>query len=205
MARRCANWGGMEGTIKYFNAERGFGFIAIPDLKDRFFHVSDLQSVDVPRVGDSVSFEPASGKDGRPIARQVAILQRSQAPRGGAYYGKPTYRTEVVTPGDVRIGTAGTVGIFGTLGALVGGPIGAAVGAGLGALIGPMGEDREAVTRAVPITRTCLRCGDQGHITASLEGFTGFQCPKCKSFWKVRDKNLTEAEAQALNKPRPNR
>lgn len=193
----------MEGKVKYFNVERAFGFIAVPDQQDRFFHISELQGSEIPKVGDAVSFEPASGRDGRPVARQIVITQRASESGRNGYYAKPHYREEVVTPGSSRMGRLGSMGVLGTLGALVGGPLGAAIGAGLGAIVGPVGEDREAVTRQVPITRTCIRCGGNGHVTAVDDGVTGFQCPNCKSFWKVRDKNLTDEERSALGKPSP--
>jgi CspA family cold shock protein len=51
------------GTVKFFNATKGFGFIAPDDgAKDVFVHVSALEraGIETLREGDKVSFEVVS-------------------------------------------------------------------------------------------------------------------------------------------------
>ncbi|MFV0247761.1 MAG: cold-shock protein [Tenacibaculum sp.] len=52
-----------EGTVKFFNESKGFGFITEPkSAKEYFVHVSGL--IDRVREGDKVSFELKNGKKG---------------------------------------------------------------------------------------------------------------------------------------------
>jgi CspA family cold shock protein len=51
------------GTVKFFNATKGFGFIAPDDgAKDVFVHISALERAGIStlREGDKVSFEVVS-------------------------------------------------------------------------------------------------------------------------------------------------
>jgi CspA family cold shock protein len=62
----------IEGTVKFFNDTKGFGFIAPEDgSKDVFVHVSGL--VDDIQEGDKVSFEVEETKKG-PAAIEVRVL-----------------------------------------------------------------------------------------------------------------------------------
>lgn len=52
-----------NGTVKFFNETKGFGFITPDDGgRDIFVHVSGLQ--DDIREGDKVSFDTEEGKKG---------------------------------------------------------------------------------------------------------------------------------------------
>ena len=52
-----------QGTVKFFNAEKGFGFIKHDDSnKETFVHVSGLLS-DI-KEGDKVEFDLQEGKKG---------------------------------------------------------------------------------------------------------------------------------------------
>ena len=52
-----------QGTVKFFNAEKGFGFIKHDDSnKETFVHVSGLNG-DI-KEGDKVEFELQEGKKG---------------------------------------------------------------------------------------------------------------------------------------------
>ena len=65
-----------KGTIKFFNTEKGFGFIT-PELggKDLFVHTSNIQGGDVKglREGQRVEYEEGQGQKG-PQATNVRIL-----------------------------------------------------------------------------------------------------------------------------------
>jgi CspA family cold shock protein len=51
------------GTVKFFNTEKGFGFITKEDGQDIFFHVSEVQGFE-PKEGDKVDFEVGEGRKG---------------------------------------------------------------------------------------------------------------------------------------------
>jgi cold shock protein len=69
-----------KGTIKLIS-DRGFGFIRPDEGKDIFFHRDALQGIDY-RVdfyslteGQRVQFEVGTGRDGRPQAIKIRLLQ----------------------------------------------------------------------------------------------------------------------------------
>jgi CspA family cold shock protein len=51
-----------NGTVKFFNTEKGFGFIKDENGKEIFVHVSGL--IDEIRENDEVVFEEQEGKKG---------------------------------------------------------------------------------------------------------------------------------------------
>ena len=53
----------MEGTVKFFNPKKGYGFITGEDGKDYFVHITALgeQKLD---ENDKVSFEVSQGERG---------------------------------------------------------------------------------------------------------------------------------------------
>ena len=58
------------GTIKWFNATKGYGFIQPEDgSKDVFLHISDVQraGMDV-REGDRLEYDVQSGQQGKSSA-----------------------------------------------------------------------------------------------------------------------------------------
>ncbi|MEO0821404.1 MAG: cold-shock protein [Pseudomonadota bacterium] len=64
-------------TVKWFNTEKGYGFIA-PDEggKDVFVHITAVQKAGLPGLQDNqkVSYDLESGRDGRMFAGNLAIL-----------------------------------------------------------------------------------------------------------------------------------
>ena len=56
----------MNGTVKWFNSEKGFGFITGEDGKDVFAHFSQIQSNGFKSLeeGQKVTFEVAQGQKG---------------------------------------------------------------------------------------------------------------------------------------------
>ena len=61
-----------DGKVKWFNARKGFGFIAAPDGRDVFVHYSSISGDGYKALeeGDSVTFEIVEGEKG-PRAEQV--------------------------------------------------------------------------------------------------------------------------------------
>ncbi len=54
----------MQGKVKFFNKERGFGFIAGED-KDYFIHFSEIKGDEkILFEGDEVEFDPEETKKG---------------------------------------------------------------------------------------------------------------------------------------------
>ncbi|MHA6798159.1 cold-shock protein [Bounagaea algeriensis] len=61
------------GTVKWFNSEKGYGFIAVEGESDVFVHytainMSGFRTLD---EGDQVEFEVKAGRDGRTQADGV--------------------------------------------------------------------------------------------------------------------------------------
>ncbi len=65
-----------NGTVKFFNTSKGFGFIAPDDgSNDVFVHISELQKSGITQLddGQKVSFEVVSNK-GRSAAANVQLI-----------------------------------------------------------------------------------------------------------------------------------
>jgi CspA family cold shock protein len=62
------------GTVKWFNASKGFGFLQPEDgSKDVFLHISDVQRAGMqePREGDRIEYELQRGQQGRVSASNL--------------------------------------------------------------------------------------------------------------------------------------
>ena len=64
-----------QGTVKWFNAEKGYGFIAVDGGEDVFVHYSVIQADGYRSLdeGQRVEFEITQGQKG-PQADQVRIV-----------------------------------------------------------------------------------------------------------------------------------
>jgi CspA family cold shock protein len=65
------------GTVKWFNATKGFGFIQPEDgSKDVFLHVSAVESAGLqsPADGQKIEYELESGRDGRSSAGNISYV-----------------------------------------------------------------------------------------------------------------------------------
>lgn len=66
-----------KGTVKWFNATKGFGFIQ-PEggSKDVFVHISAVERAGLTGLDDNqkVTFDLESGRDGRQSAANIALI-----------------------------------------------------------------------------------------------------------------------------------
>jgi len=66
-----------NGTVKWFNTTKGFGFIE-PEGggKDVFVHISAVERSGLTGLADNqkVSFEMEAGRDGREVAADLKLL-----------------------------------------------------------------------------------------------------------------------------------
>ncbi|MCM0648343.1 cold-shock protein [Clostridium swellfunianum] len=65
----------MNGTVKWFNSEKGYGFITAEDGKDVFAHFSQIKSSGYKTLeeGQKVSFDLGQGQKG-PQAENITII-----------------------------------------------------------------------------------------------------------------------------------
>lgn len=97
-----------EGTVRWFDADRGFGFIALgQEAEDLYVHASEIVSDDAMKVlreGQVVEFEIGEGDRG-PQARRVRVTadQAADTPLGVlgtvAWY-EPAKGYGFITPDD---------------------------------------------------------------------------------------------------------
>ena len=65
-----------NGTVKFFNSQKGFGFIEVEGGgKDVFVHISAVEQAGLTSLSDAqkVTFEVETGKDGRESATNLAL------------------------------------------------------------------------------------------------------------------------------------
>lgn len=66
-----------NGTVKWFNTTKGYGFIAPEDGgKDVFVHISAVERSGLTGLADDqkVRFEMKEGRDGRMMASDIELL-----------------------------------------------------------------------------------------------------------------------------------
>ena len=64
------------GTVKWFNSQKGYGFIAPNDgSKDVFVHISAVQraGLDSPNEGQRVQYDLTQGRDGKNSAENLKV------------------------------------------------------------------------------------------------------------------------------------
>lgn len=67
----------VRGTVKWFNSEKGYGFIAQQNGQDLFVHYSEIQARGYRSLneGDEVEFEVTDGRKGKQ-ASAVTVIQK---------------------------------------------------------------------------------------------------------------------------------
>lgn len=65
----------MNGTVKWFNAEKGYGFISVENGDDVFVHFSAIQGEGFKSLeeGQSVEFEITQGNRGAQAANVIKL------------------------------------------------------------------------------------------------------------------------------------
>ncbi len=66
-----------NGTVKWFNTTKGYGFIAPEDGgKDVFVHISAVERSGLTGLADNqkVEYELREGRDGRPLASDIKTV-----------------------------------------------------------------------------------------------------------------------------------
>ncbi|KAK0577399.1 hypothetical protein LWI29_032503 [Acer saccharum] len=147
------------GTVKWFSAQKGFGFIAPDDgTEDLFVHQTSIQSDGFRTLseGQPVEYVVDSGEDGRTKAMDVAAISKPRRPggRGGRRGGRGFYGGRDGGGGYGRGGRGGGCYNCGRTGHLArdcnsGGGGG---GGGGGRRYGGGGGGR-----------VCYNCGEEGH------------------------------------------
>ena len=65
----------MKGTVKWFNEEKGFGFITGEDGKDVFAHFSQIKNDGFKKLveGEEVTFDVVQGERGPQASNIVTV------------------------------------------------------------------------------------------------------------------------------------
>ena len=65
----------VQGTVKWFNGEKGYGFITPESGPDLFVHYSEIQSSGFRSLneGETVEFEITEGKKGKQASSVVVV------------------------------------------------------------------------------------------------------------------------------------
>jgi CspA family cold shock protein len=66
----------MQGTVKWFNRKKAYGFIEGEDGQEYFVHQSALAEGTFIRDNDTVSFEPAESDRGKQ-AQNVTLVEKA--------------------------------------------------------------------------------------------------------------------------------
>ena len=67
-----------KGTVKWFNAQKGFGFIQPEDgSKDAFVHISALERSGLTGLdeGQVIEYELVEGRDGKVAAEELKLVE----------------------------------------------------------------------------------------------------------------------------------
>ena len=70
----------MNGTVKWFDVRKGYGFISDEDGEDCFVHFSNINMEGFKRLkaGQTVSFVQDEDEQGRTVAKEVTIIAEGE-------------------------------------------------------------------------------------------------------------------------------
>ena len=78
----------VEGTVKWFDSRKGYGFITVEDGEDVFVHYSAIQGDDEEyknlNENDKVEFDITEGEKG-PQAQNVVVTEAAPRSRGFSF------------------------------------------------------------------------------------------------------------------------
>lgn len=63
----------MDGVVKWFSEEQGYGFITDGNNKDYYFHVSDIKGISLPKIGHVVYFDIEDNK-----AKNISLTRKKE-------------------------------------------------------------------------------------------------------------------------------
>jgi cold shock CspA family protein len=72
----------MQGTVKWFSEEKGYGFIVSDSGEEHYFNVKSIKGASLPSNGDLVMFESKPGDKG-PKAFNVSLISKSTTKDNG--------------------------------------------------------------------------------------------------------------------------
>ncbi len=87
----------MEGTVKWFNSQKAYGFIAGDDGNDYFVHLKAVADGVLIREKDRVSFEAVETDRGKQAQNVTIAPEGSTAPGEAAVEGEPAAEAEEST------------------------------------------------------------------------------------------------------------
>jgi cold shock CspA family protein len=66
----------MQGTVKWYSSEKGYGFVTSDKGEDHYFNVKDINGATLPSNGDSVQFD-SKPSDKCPRAFNLKIIAKA--------------------------------------------------------------------------------------------------------------------------------
>ena len=68
----------MQGTVKWFSSEKGYGFITSVSGEDHYFNVQSIKGAKLPSNGDIVNFESTLGKKGKRASNVIITAKNPE-------------------------------------------------------------------------------------------------------------------------------